>query len=467
MDISLFRSIANQYQEWRSVYIGDTLNVISYLIEEQVLNHRIAADLFLGFQRFSEFLLTEVPRYYRLGASCRRIYIFGVRDITPPTIPGIQFIELTPDSSLAQERFLIVNTPDFWTALLAKEVNNSNGSDPEKRFDGGWFCDEHVVERVALLISQVLGTFYDPVQIRNYAQQSAHIAEINRRLLKKLEKEELIGYRRLIQLSTIQQFTAVLLQNQSLPNILRDATQVLTMIFGADDALMAVRTQGEQFMVVSVADNSTHHKQVTNLGAISEQVMRDGRAVLIPDMRQTGNFDLMMPNAQTVIAAPIKGHKKVYGVVIVSSHYPHQWDKEDTQIVLAVANLLTVEIRHKFQNGGDTAARLKRGQQLEEMVTKLRKPMTRLLALHTKLLDEVHLLPVQKKLMTEVEILYSEIAEHIGVPRTVKATNESKLPTSSKKPPVFGGKITPPETSSRSVASARLSPDSPDGIGNG
>lgn len=467
MDISLFRSIANQYQEWRSIYTGSTLNVISYLIEEQVLNHRIPADLFLGFQRFSEFLLTEVPRYYRLGASCRRIYIFGVRDIDPPTIPGVEFVELKPDSSLTHERFLVVNTPDFWTALLAKEVENTSTTDHEQRLDGGWFCDEQVVERVALLISQVLGTFYDPVQVRNYAQQSAHIAEINRRLLKKLEKVELIGYRRLIQLSTIQQFTAVLLQNQSLSNILRDAAQVLTMIFGADDALMAVKTHEEQFLLVSVTDNINNNKSVTSLGTISEQIMRDGKAILIPDMRQSGNFDLMMPNAQTLIAAPIKGHKKVYGVVMVGSHQAHQWDKEDTQIVLALANLLTVEVRHKFQNGGDTAARLKRGQQLEEMVGKLRKPMTRLLALHTKLLDEVHLLPVQKKLMTEVETLYSEIAEHIGVPRTVKPTNESKLPASPKKPPVFGGKITPSETSSRSVASARLSPDSPDGIGNG
>ncbi|HEY9297144.1 MAG TPA: DICT sensory domain-containing protein, partial [Phormidium sp.] len=109
MDISLFRSIASQYQDLRSVHSLATMNVISHLIEDQILNHKLTVDLYAGFQRFSDFS-EQLPRYMRLGDMCRRVFVFGVADIQPPSIPGIEFIELSPTSALGRERFLLVNT---------------------------------------------------------------------------------------------------------------------------------------------------------------------------------------------------------------------------------------------------------------------------------------------------------------------------------------------------------------------
>lgn len=451
----MFRSIASQYQDLRSVHSLATMNVISHLIEDQILNHKLTVDLYAGFQRFSDFS-EQLPRYMRLGDLCRRVFVFGVADIQPPSIPGIEFIELSPTSALGRERFLLVNTSDFWAALLAQEIEGSKTNTGAKPFDGVWFFDEQVIERVSLLISQVMGTFYQPILTRNYATQSAHIAELNRRMLGQLEEAELSSHRRSMQLSTLHQFSAVLLQYQPLPCILRDAVQILSMIFGATDAVIALNLQGDQFMLVSATGNVSTGKPMSCLGqGASGQAFTQGKVIAIADVQSSGQIEPLMPTAKTLLAGPIKGRRRIHGVVTVGGSEPNQWNKEDGQTVIAIASMLAVIIEQKAQISGDVVLQLRRARHLEQTIGKLRKPMTRLLSLHTKLMDEVHLLPVQRELMAQVENLYSELADNLGVPRTVKKALDSKVPPLAKPPLEFGGKLPAPEAEIDAMISPR------------
>ena len=485
MDISLFRSIASQYQDLRGAITIATLDVINRLIEDQVINHQLPVNFFVGFERFSNFS-EQVPQYVRLGAVCRRAYVFGVPDVAPPSISGIEFIKLEPDSALAKERFLLVNTPDFWVAMLAREIGKEAVKSPKggdalaainhkqsevQLFDGAWFYDEQVVERVSLLISQVMGTLYQPVRERNYVRQSAHIAEINRRLLGRLEEAEQNSHRRSLQLSTLQQFSAILQPHQPLPCIFQDAVQILSTMFGASDAIIAINLQGEQFMIVSSTGNVSTNQRVSSLeDGASGQALREGKLISIPDVRQSGKLESLMPKAESLLSAPIKGRSRIYGVVTVGGSEPHQWNKEDKQTVVAIASLLASLVEQKTQLSGDIMMQLRRGRHLEQLMGKLRKPIARLLALQTKLLDEVHLLPSQRELMSEVEAIYKEIAEELGAPRTVKSSNESKLPPPPpppKSPPVFGGKLGTSEKTVGEEDSTELGDDTLHCFGSG
>jgi Sensory domain in DIguanylate Cyclases and Two-component system len=88
MDISLYRMIPPDAQD--SVFVNSVslMNVISHEIEDIVVNNRLPVDFYAGFQRFSYFQ-RQVKRYRRLAAVCRRVYVWGVPDVDPPTIPGV------------------------------------------------------------------------------------------------------------------------------------------------------------------------------------------------------------------------------------------------------------------------------------------------------------------------------------------------------------------------------------------
>lgn len=452
MDISLFRAIANQYQELRGVYSVATLNSISCLIEDQVLNYNLPVDLFAGFGLFSHFS-DQITRYTRLGTVCRRVFVFGVPNVDLPSIPGVEFIELAPTSALSQERFLLVNTSSFWTVVLAKEeldANNINLTGDRSAsiscpYDGGWSYDEQLVERASLLISQVMGTFYQPIRERNYVSQSAHIAEINRRLLEQMQVAQLSSDRRSMQLSTLQQFSAILLQHQPLPCILRDSVQILSMIFGATDAVVALNLHDDSFMIVSATGNISTNQPLACLGdGASYQAFQESRLVTIRDVQTTGQFDPLMPQAETLVAAPIRGRTRVYGVVSVGGNQGQQWDKEDSQTVMAIASMLAVIIEQKAQVTSDIVIQLRRARHLEQLMRKLRKPIASLLILQKSLRDEGSLSPSQLEVLSQIERLYSDLALTLGVPTTITSTNDAKLPPPRKTAPVFGGRLQAP-----------------------
>jgi hypothetical protein len=70
--ISLFRAVAHQFRDLRRINSLKTMNVVSHLIEEQVLLHGLPITFYAGFQRLSN-VAAQRRRYERLASVCQRV----------------------------------------------------------------------------------------------------------------------------------------------------------------------------------------------------------------------------------------------------------------------------------------------------------------------------------------------------------------------------------------------------------
>src|SRR3954453_21174069 len=71
------------------------LATISYEIENTVIHDHIPARGFAGFQHMSAFL-TQIERYRKLAENAQHVWVFGIPDVTPPEIPNITYVLLSP-----------------------------------------------------------------------------------------------------------------------------------------------------------------------------------------------------------------------------------------------------------------------------------------------------------------------------------------------------------------------------------
>lgn len=99
-----------------------TLLAISHSIEDVVTHNQYRAPFFAGFQRASSFL-PQARRFSRIASVVGKVYIFAYPDVAVPVIPGVEFIFLEEDAPLAQEWFLVFQSPEFQAALLTHELD--------------------------------------------------------------------------------------------------------------------------------------------------------------------------------------------------------------------------------------------------------------------------------------------------------------------------------------------------------
>jgi DICT domain-containing protein len=186
--LSLYRSIAERYQYLRHIRTVTMMTAISHQIERQVLKYNMPIDFYAGFQRFSAFP-QQSQRYERLGTVCQRVYIFGIADVQPPSIPGVEFVALDPDAPLAREWFLLVDTPEFWTLLSTREMEGADPVTGQRRFDGLWTFDAPIVESASVLLAQALGNSYTPLHERYASLQKQNVSEVTERIAGDVEKK--------------------------------------------------------------------------------------------------------------------------------------------------------------------------------------------------------------------------------------------------------------------------------------
>lgn len=338
--VSLFNSISTQYQDLRSVSSVAMMNTISRLVEDQIIKHELPVNFYAGFERFSNFP-DQMRRYSRLGAACRRVYVFGVPDVQPPAISGIEFIAISPQSPLAREWFLLIDTPDFWTTLLTKEVDGRDEASGGRRFDGIWSFDEQVVARASLLISQTMETTYKPVTQRNMASQTRHISEINSQLVASLDTLKVTAQRRWRHIVMLQNLTEIGLQNRSLNELLNEAANLLHSMFGTHDVAITLSEHDQEHTIVgSVGDAVSLRGHVRLDRGPSSTAVSEGRLVQIEDMRRERDRDTCLPMAISMLAAPLIGLNRVHGVLAVGNAEAHTWNEEDGKTIVAFANML-------------------------------------------------------------------------------------------------------------------------------
>ncbi|MEO0455023.1 MAG: DICT sensory domain-containing protein [Cyanobacteria bacterium P01_A01_bin.114] len=419
MDISLYRSIATQYKHIRGVNTVSMMNTISHLIEDQIIQHRLPVDFYAGFQKFSNFP-DQMRRYGRLGAICRRVYVYGVPDYPPPSIPGVEFIELSPGAELAKEWFLLVNTSDFWATLIARETFGTDRSTGGRKFDGIWSYDQQVAERISLLLSQVMGGFYEPVSARNHERQSEHVSEISGNMLAQLEQSELTGQRRWTQVLTLQKVSEVC--NSRAANLVQHVADIFHAIFGATGVAIALKKSAQEYSVLAVAGDADCKGWLISIhNGISGQVLDQARLIHIPDIEQQSQREVLLPKAKSLIVAPI-AHRSMFGIIAVSHDQAQTWTDEDAQTVNAAANCLAVYLSRVTQwapKATLSALSLDPATRFRQYISENQRSLAHLVALHRKLQALDNLTESQKDLLRQLEESYRQL---IGVSNRAKKT---------------------------------------------
>ncbi len=413
MSISLYNSLASQYQHIRRVNTVPMMNVISHHIEDQVINHGMPVDFYAGFEKFSQFP-DQMKRYTRLGNVCRRVYVIGVPDVRPPAIPGIEYIPLDPTSPLAIEWFVLVDTPQFWTLLSTQEQDGRDEMTGRRRFDGVWTFDENVVDRATLLISQMMNKMYEPVGNRDYRAQNQHIAEINSSMIQKLENQQLRSHRYFVQSNTLSQVAQAMPKVSDSDQFIRSTVEMIYHLFGAIGVLVYLKSQDGQLSIVAGAGEvNANSGTVVNRESIATRTIDQKMPLLVPEMRNGFDRDPYLPTAQTLIAAPIIGAKGIHGAITLGGNQANIWSDNDVQLVAAIGSLLAVMLEAGNGDKGNGSALVGDSRELHTQ-------MAYLMILQRRLRAE----PIsdnQRTVLDQVDQFAVTLAQAIGVPeKTIK-----------------------------------------------
>lgn len=425
MDISLFRSVAHQYEHLRDINTVAMMNTISHLIEDQVIENRLSIDFYAGFQKFSNFP-EQMRRYSRLGTICRRVYVFGIPDCQPPVIPGIEFIELQPGSELSKEWFLLVNTSDFWTTLLARELDGREQTTGNRCFDGLWSYDEQVVERIALLLTQVLGNFYEPIQRRNHERQSEHITEISGNLLSQLEQAEETIQKHWKRLVTLQKLAEV--SSGRVNNLIQQMANILHTLFGATGVAIVLKGSSNDYAVSAIAGEAAGKGQtMMPNNSISHQAIKQGQSIHIPDTLQYRQQDSLLPTARALMSAPINC-RQTLGAITIGNHEAQFWNDDDLRTLTAAAQILANYLQETIQWSPRTQLSLNPNKRFQQYVAENRRSLSYLLAMHKKLRILGGLNQPQLEVLNQIEKAYISL---ITVNKLAKKVFESSPDISS------------------------------------
>jgi GAF domain/Sensory domain in DIguanylate Cyclases and Two-component system len=383
MNISLFRAIASQYKSLRHLNTVAMMHILNHQIEDQILRHQLPVDLYAGVQKFST-IPERHHRYTQLGAICRRVYVFGVRDYAPPAISGVEFIEIPPTTTLSQEQFLLVDTPEFWVTLVAQEVEGK-GPTGGQYYDGLLSYDEQVVDRISLLMSQVMEIAYEPVQTRLYNHQNRHITEINNHMLAILEQAEMTSQRRWLRTQTLQKI--IELSSKNPLNLLHSAAQLLQETFQATGVAIALKTPNGQY-TVPVAEGEASGKgwRMPLSEGLAGRVIQQGRMIHFLDTSHRYDGDFLLPTAKALICVPI-ANRQIYGSLIMGTRNAQQWDEEDAQTLQAVGRLLAIHIEQSLtiSSGSSSALLLSPVKRFQKFIDDQQRAVESLLELQRKL----------------------------------------------------------------------------------
>lgn len=159
-----------------------TMSFISHEIEGTTLNDTEQTRIYAGFQVMSKFL-RQLPRYEKLAANAEAIYVFGVADVEPPSIPNMHYIYLAPDDQLAKEWFLVSYGANYISALATEELTRLTDPDEKRLFKGIWTFDTELVTDIERQLSDMVGAKRLPHRKHHYQRQVQLMTQNLERLL--------------------------------------------------------------------------------------------------------------------------------------------------------------------------------------------------------------------------------------------------------------------------------------------
>ncbi len=181
-------------EKWgvRQVYAfyRGALKTLSFNMEESILNMQCKGSLFAGFQKFS-FFLPRIKMYKKLAQVVDNIWIFGIPDVSLPQIPNIHYVPISEEHQLVKEWFLLIDSPQFFSCLVAEDLTGLDTPSHEREFRGIWTFDDVLV---TYLQTRLVNSLDIPQltrhskSIEDFSQQLTAVGSITNRLVQSLEQ---------------------------------------------------------------------------------------------------------------------------------------------------------------------------------------------------------------------------------------------------------------------------------------
>lgn len=139
------------------------MNVISHALEERAIETNLRCEVYAGFQRLS-LMRPQVLRYRELVRVAEWVSVFGLRDdgadavIREVASPRLLPFAVAPQfgTGLEQFWFVVISSPQFATALLARHVEGDLWARQQntRRYQGFWTFDPSLVQQIVVVLRE-------------------------------------------------------------------------------------------------------------------------------------------------------------------------------------------------------------------------------------------------------------------------------------------------------------------------
>lgn len=188
-DLSLFEQITRTVHAPLFTQSHPSLIKVSHEIENGVLHGTSGARVFAGFQKLS-FLLPILSRYEQMALVAESVWVFGYPDVELPSIPGFHVVELPEGHTLVGEWFLVVESANYFSALVAKDISGFEVPQHKRLFRGVWTFNAAMVEDFQQQLSRLVAVkplVFLP-QERDYNLQTMRFSMIANQLIQALQQ---------------------------------------------------------------------------------------------------------------------------------------------------------------------------------------------------------------------------------------------------------------------------------------
>jgi DICT domain-containing protein len=132
-NFSLFNLLQYVTGERITLQSVDHMFTLSQIIEQEIINLNIKAELYVGLQDAHHFTLVE-ERYQQIAQAGAKIHIFGVPSPRVNFPENIDLIALRETDKLSHEWFVLINHDSYAVALAGREFLVHDWNNSERRF---------------------------------------------------------------------------------------------------------------------------------------------------------------------------------------------------------------------------------------------------------------------------------------------------------------------------------------------
>lgn len=160
--ISLFTHLQHHFSDRLQLLhcTKATLVHVSHTLEDLVLQRKLPAILFTGFQESSHWR-EETERYRALAEVAQQVCIFAGGQLPPEASEKEIHITLHGDDPLRQEWFLCILSPQFSVVLCGQDQHNAAEQEATRQFATLWTLDPAVIDDVLDTCEDVVA-YYRP-----------------------------------------------------------------------------------------------------------------------------------------------------------------------------------------------------------------------------------------------------------------------------------------------------------------